>query len=75
MVGEDEDATEEEKGCTPGSVEVTRVEGIEVDLSSAVKAEVAERTREMKAAEMRGRIPLEERTETFKQMLLEREVG
>ena len=74
LVGEDEDSPEEEKGGPLVPAEPVKMEGVEVDLSAAVKAEVAERAKEMRAAEMRARVSLEERTETFKAMLLEREV-
>lgn len=74
LAGEDEDSAEEEKGGPLVPPEPVKMEGIEVDLSGAVKAEVAERAKEMKAAEMRARVSLEERTEIFKEMLLEREV-
>uniref|UniRef100_A0A1X7VJW6 Transcription elongation regulator 1 n=3 Tax=Amphimedon queenslandica TaxID=400682 RepID=A0A1X7VJW6_AMPQE len=75
LVGEDEDSAEEEKGGHLFPPDPVKMEGIEVDLSAAVKAEVAERAKEMKAAEMRARVSLEERTEIFKAMLLEREVS
>lgn len=70
LEGEEEDAMEMMKPV----VMETKMEGIEVDLSAAVKAEVAERNKELKATELRATIPLEDRQEMFKAMLLEREV-
>lgn len=69
--GEDEESADEESKPV---VRETKMEGIEVDLSAAVKAEIAERNKEMRAAELRATLPLDERQEMFKAMLLERGV-